>query len=177
MTHLIFDTETTGLLPALGARMKHQARIIEWGGLLVDKEGKELGELNVLINPGMPLPAVITKITGITDKDLVDQPSFPEAAPRIREMFEKADVLVAHNLPFDKSMMELDLRRAGLLEGWPWPKRLVCTVQEHVEAWGHRPKLVELYEFYFGKPLAQTHRAIDDARALKEVCVAAGVLR
>lgn len=177
MTHLIFDTETTGLVLHPRAKDGQQPRIIEWGGLLVDKEGKELGELNVLINPGMPLPAVITKITGITDNDLVGQPSFPEVAPRIREMFEKADMLVAHNLPFDKSMMELDLRRAGLLEGWPWPKHLMCTVQEHVEAWGHRPKLIELYEFYFGKPLAQTHRAIDDVRALKEVCVAAGVLR
>jgi len=37
--------------------------------------------------------------------------------------------------------------------------------------------LTELFQHYTGRPLAQSHRAIDDVRALKEICVAAGVLR
>lgn len=177
MIHLIFDTETTGLILHPAAKDELQPRIIEWGGLLVDEHGTELKELNVLINPGRPLSADITRITGLTDADLADQPPFSAVAGQLKEMFAEADVLIAHNLPFDHTMMELDLRRARMLESWPWPKLNVCTVQEHAEEWGHRPKLTELYEYYTGHPLAQSHRAIDDVRALKTVCIAAGVLR
>lgn len=176
MKTLIFDTETTGLVLHRKAKAELQPRIIEWGGLLVDEEGNELDSFNTLIDPGVPLPAEITKITGITEAELKGQPTFAEVAPRLRELFSEADVLIAHNLPFDSTMMKLDLGRAGLLDGWPWPKYLICTVQEHAAAWGHRPKLTELYEHYMGRPLAQTHRALDDVRALKEVCLKARVL-
>lgn len=177
MLHLIFDTETTGLILHPAAKDELQPHIIEWGGLLVDEHGTELKELNVLINPGIPIPEEITKITGITQYDIDEQPTFRGVVDAIREMFAAADVLIAHNLPFDYRMMELDLARCGLLAGWPWPRIQLCTVQEHAEEWGRRPKLKELYEHYTGHPLAQTHRAIDDVRALKEVCIAAGVLR
>lgn len=177
MTHLIFDTETTGLVLHPRAKDELQPRIIEWGGLLVDGAGNELEELDVLINPGMPLQPVITKITGITDDDLRGQPPFSAVMPLVYNMFKRADVLIAHNLPFDRRMMELELSRANALDEWPWPRIMLCTVQEHAEEWGHRPKLTELYEYYTGTRLAQSHRAIDDVRALKEVCLRAGVLR
>lgn len=177
MISLIFDTETTGLPLHPKAKPELQPHIIEWGGMLVDEEGDEIAALNFLINPGIPLPAIITKITGITPEDLVGAPRFADVSDQIREMFARADQLIAHNLPFDSSLMRFDLARAGLLEGWPWPRLNLCTVQEHAEMWGRRPKLTELYEFYMGAPLAQTHRAIDDVRALRDVCVKAGVLR
>ena len=177
MISLIFDTETTGLILHPAAKDELQPRIIEWGGLLVESDGTEVGELNILIHPGCRLPPEITKITGITEDDLRGQPKFSEVVPLLRDMFAKAGAMIAHNLPFDRGMMELDLRRAGQLAQWPWPKIGICTVQEHAEEWGRRPKLTELYEYYMGRPLAQTHRAIDDVRALKEVCLRAGVLR
>ena len=177
MTYLIFDTETTGLTLHPRAKDEFQPRIIEWGGLLVDGHGTELKELDVLINPKQPLSADITRITGLTDKDLVAAPAFAAVAKQLREFFAAADVLIAHNLPFDHTMMELELRRAHLLDDWPWPKLNMCTVQEHAEEWGYRPKLTELYSFYTGHPLAQSHRALDDVRALKAVCIAAGLLQ
>lgn len=176
MIALIFDTETTGLIPHPSAKKELRPRIIEWGGIVIDTTGKEIAELNVLINPGIPLPPEITKITGITEADLKGQPTFSEAAPLIAKMFAQANTLIAHNLPFDSTMMRNELERCGI-EKWPWPVRNLCTVQEHAEEWGHRPKLTELYEYYMGKPLAQTHRAIDDVRALKEVCVAAQIIK
>jgi len=177
MTYLIFDTETTGLTLHPRAKDEFQPRIIEWGGLLVDERGNELKELDVLINPGKPIPEHITSITGITDADVANQPPFSVAAQMLKPLFAAADVLVAHNLPFDHTMMELELRRAHLLDDWPWPKLNMCTVQEHAEEWGYRPKLTELYSFYTGHPLAQSHRALDDVRALKAVCIAAGLLQ
>jgi DNA polymerase III subunit epsilon len=177
MKHLIFDTETTGLILHPAAKDELQPHIIEWGGLLVDERGNELEELDLLINPGQAVSAEITKITGITNEDLVGQLPFSAAALIIKALFIAADVLIAHNLPFDAGMMKLDLKRVGMFEDWPWPRINICTVQEHAEEWGKRPKLTELYEHYTGRPLAQTHRALDDVRALKEVCIAAGVLR
>lgn len=177
MVHLIFDTETTGLILHPMAKDEVQPRIIEWGGMLVDEHGTELHSFNVLINPGCAIPAHITKINGITDVDVADQPHFKDIVDILRPMYSKADVLIAHNLPFDRTMMTLELARIGLLDSWPWPRTMLCTVQEHAEEWGHRPKMTELYQHYLGKPLGQTHRALDDVKALCEICIAAGVLR
>ena len=173
MIALIFDTETTGI--PRHPRAKEQPRIIEWGGALVDSDGAVLRELDLLIDPEEPLEAIITKITGLTDEALAGQPKFAEVIPQLREMFSAADAVVAHNLPFDSTLMELELARAGIAE-WPWPARQICTVQEHAEEWGRRPKLLELYEHYVGEKLEQKHRALDDVMALAAVARASGVL-
>lgn len=176
MTALIFDTETTGIPKHPAAKDSIQPRIIEWGGVLVDEHGEVLDEMELLINPGERLPEEIIKITGITDDDLIDQPRFVEVAETLRPMFAAAEMLIAHNLPFDRTMMELDLARNGITD-WPWPARNVCTVQEHAEEWGYRPNLKKLYQWYFGEPLAQSHRALDDVKALARIAHAAGVLK
>ena len=187
MITLVFDTETTGVPIHPKARMENQPRIIEWGGVLVDSRGEILEEFGTLTNPKViPInvdkrsnlidKAKIFKISGIDTDALKNYPTFEGVAPRIRSLFEKADQLIAHNLPFDKAMMDLDLKRAAITD-WPWPKIMTCTVQEHKEEWGRFPKLLELFEHYTGAPLAQTHRALDDAKALVEVCKYAGVLR
>jgi DNA polymerase III epsilon subunit-like protein len=176
MTALIFDTETTGLVKHPKAKDSVQPQIIEWGGVLVNEDGDIIAEYNTLINPGIKLPEKITKITGITDDDLIDAPIFKDVAEKIRGFFEKADHVIAHNLSFDMDMMKLEIERLGIKD-WPWPQYNTCTVQEHAEEWGRRPKLTELYKHYMGEPLAQTHRALDDVKALLEICIKAGVLR
>ena len=181
MTALIFDTETTGIPRHPLATV--QPRIIEFGGLLVDENGKILDEMNVLINPsdlavvpGLLDWAGIRRITGLTEFELRSEPEFEEVAEDIRPFFERADTMISHNLPFDYGMFRIELSRLGITD-WPFPERRICTVQEHAEEWGRRPKLTELYEYYTGQPLAQTHRALDDCKALLSVCVLAGVLK
>jgi len=46
---------------------------------------------------------------------------------------------------------------------------MICTVQEYHHLFGKRPKLTALYEHIIGRPLAQTHRALDDAMAVFEI--------
>ena len=176
MLALVFDTETTGLVKHPRAKDEVQPRIIEWGGVLYDSAAKAVvREHHVIVNPKQPLEEIITKITGLTDADLADQPEFREVLGPLREMFAAADALVAHNLPFDHNLMELELARCGE-RNWPWPRHNVCTVQEHAEEWGRRPKLLELYQHYTGEPLAQSHRALEDVMALVKVCELSGVL-
>lgn len=183
MIALLFDTETTGLPAHPSARMEVQPYIVEWGGVLVDGDLEVFQELDVIIKPGKVVKgnkrlldwAGIERISGLTRAELEAAPTFAEVVEQIRLMFAAADVLVAHNLPFDKTLMELELERLGITD-WPWPERNVCTVQEHAEEWGRRPKLTELYEYYTATKLDQKHRALDDVMALLTVCIESGVL-
>ena len=176
MKTLVFDTETTGLPHHPDAKDSVQPRIIEWGGALVDETGAVIDSYETLVNPHTKLSAKITKITGLTDEDLASAPDFGALAERVRPMFASADALLAHNLPFDSQLMAFDLNRFGLAEDWPWPSVMVCTVQEHAEEWGRRPKLTELYHYYTGETLSQKHRALDDVMALVTVARTAEVL-
>lgn len=169
MQAVIFDTETTGLPKHPDAKPEVQPRIIEFGAVIVDAaSGDVVRTVNYLINPQQPLEEIITKITGLTDADLEGQPTWEEVAPEIAALFAECGIMAAHNLPFDANMILLDNSRCGIT-GWKWPEIGLCTAQENAEIWGRRPKLLELYEHVLGKPLAQTHRASDDAAALAEI--------
>lgn len=166
---LIFDTETTGLTLHPEADLGLQPRMIEFGGVLLSlRDGSILVEASILINPGEPLTEEIVKITGITDDLLKDAPPFAAVLPQIEMLFRSAQCVVAHNLPFDRAILRGELRRANRTE-FPWPPREMCTVGLYKEAWGRNPRLAELYEFVMGRPLEQTHRALDDVKAMVEV--------
>lgn len=165
---LVFDTETTGLPLHPDAPLEKQPRIIEFGAaLLSGKTGKLIKEINILINPGIDLDPVITKITGITDADLVDQPTFKEAWGHIRAAFKAAGSTFAHNSPFDEALVNYELARLGVTD-FAWPERF-CTIALYRPDYGYDMKLTQLYERVMGKPLAQTHRALDDVRALAAI--------
>lgn len=166
---LVFDTETTGLLPHPSAPLSEHPHIIEFGAVLMSaKTGKVEEEVSILINPGVPITDEITRITGLADKDVRDAGTFMEVLPQLERVFSAAGTVVAHNLPFDRGMIRAELRCHGLVE-FPWPGKEVCTVGLYREIWGRNPKLTELYEYVMGKPLAQTHRALDDVMALVDI--------
>lgn len=166
---LVYDTETTGLTLHPDAEMRKQPRMIEFGAALLSPQtGEVVDTWNVLINPGEPLPAIITKITGITDADLVGASPFAAVLPAMRMMFERATCVMAHNLPFDRAILRGELARLDVFD-FPWPSQEICTVGLYKDHWGRNPKMTELYEFVLDKPLAQTHRALDDVMALVEI--------
>ncbi len=167
MKAVIFDTETTGLLLPSSAPLEKQPRIIELG-IAVVIDGKLASEHNWLINPEMEISAEITKITGITNEDLVGKPLFRQLLGEIEEVFGGSDYGFAHNAPFDVGMLTNELKRCGRT-GFPWPTEIICTAQEYTPMMGKRPRLINLYEYVMGRPLAQTHRASDDAMAVFEV--------
>jgi len=164
---VIFDTETTGLLMPSSVPLEKQPRIIELG-LIVVEDRVKVAEYNWLINPECQITPEITKITGITNEDLKDKPLFRELLGEIEEAFGVADYGFAHNAPFDLGMLKNELARCGRT-GFPFPKEMICTVQEYHHLFGKRPKLTALYELIIGRPLAQTHRALDDAMAVFEI--------
>lgn len=175
MSTLLFDTETSGLVKNKLVPLDNQPQIVEYYGLsledegmLLGEEGREVNHLEIgnqqfLINPGKPLSAEITRITGIDDKMVKDAPSFVDVAELIKANIEAHDAVVAHNLSFDRDMIDIEMKRCGLTVNWP---RLICTVESTIHMKGHRLSLTALHEHLFGEPFTGAHRAETDVRAL-----------
>lgn len=166
---LVFDTETTGLPLPSTAPLEKQPKITDLA-VIRYVDGVEVSRHEWLFNVEEPLTPEITKITGLTDEDLKDKPTFKELLPEIKEAFKEADFLYAHNANFDVTLMKFALQRCEC-EDFPWPKETVCTVSAFHHLFGRRAKLIELYHKVLEKELDQKHRAMADAEALAEILV------
>lgn len=164
---IVYDTETTGLVGPAPLALDKQPYIIEfYGSKLNDKTLEQEDELHFLANPGFSLPEVIVKITGITDKDLVDKPGFVANYPALARFFFGQFSMAAHNLEFDAQMLEFELTRIAKQFRFPWPPRRICTVEASYSINNRRMKNTELYELATGKKLTGAHRAKNDVLAL-----------
>lgn len=182
MLFSIFDTETSGLTKHPEASIDDQPRIIEFGGIITD--GKSvLEQLEFKCNPGVPLEAVITKITGLTDADLKDKPPFRSYQEDLRNYFSKTRGRIAHNLSFDRDLLHYDCERAGLTladigyyTDSPGGSTTIeiCTVEQSFFEYGRAMKLQELIEIVKGE-YVQRHRALDDVLQLFDVAKFLGV--
>ena len=143
MKALVFDNETTGLLRHLDVALSKQPKVIEFGAHIIDENYEVIHTLEVLINPEEPLEPIITKITGLVDEDLADKPIFEKVQKKIRKFITKADCAFAHNMPFDKGVLDCEFQRLGKNPDFGWPNQLFCTVQMNVAHYGYRVKLVQ----------------------------------
>jgi DNA polymerase-3 subunit alpha (Gram-positive type) len=168
MTILIFDLETTGLLLPSCSEKTMQPRIIEIGAIKLNARLDIVGELSQLINPEIEISKKITKITGITNKQVEGSPTFLEFLPQLKEFFEDVDMLIAHNASFDMGVLNSELERIEC-KNFQAPKKIICTVLEYQHLFGGYVKLKDLYKHVLGVELHQTHRALDDCRALYEI--------
>ena len=169
---ILFDTETTGLKEVSTVPLDQQPRIIEFAALRLDGETlKEKAHLHFLINPGkgISLSSEIVKITGLRDSDLKGQPPFAGRYSTIVDFFLGERVLVAHNLPFDRDMVAMELMRLGRPYQFPWPPVHHCTAELTQGITGKYMKQEDLYKHYLGRSANQTHRALDDVRQLAEI--------
>jgi DNA polymerase III epsilon subunit-like protein len=167
MISIVLDTETTGLLLPKGADLEKQPRIIELAFARLE-HGKVVSQHEWLIDPECEIGEKITKITGIKQEDLEGKPKFREILADVEEAIAGADVLIAHNAPFDSGMLANELARCART-GFPWPTSVMCTVQEFYHLKGRRLKLGDLYELKLGKKMESAHRAMGDVMALVEI--------
>lgn len=189
MKSIIFDTETTGF-PTHD--VETQPYIIELGAIFIDDDGSIIRTISQLLNPGDriwdsktksftdQIPPAASKVNGITKDMLVDKPTFGECFILFCEFFYGADMLIAHNAPFDVKLLKCELQRVdnakassdSFINLFPMPPTIIDTIQEYKHILGGKwPKMTELYEKIMGKKLEQTHRALDDCNALHEILV------
>ena len=105
---IAFDTETTGL------DWDKDDRIIELGAVELINHVPTGKTFQTYINPGRSVSDATIRITGITDDDLKDQPSFehPTIVDAFLDFIGDA-ILVAHNAKFDRGFLNMELERCG----------------------------------------------------------------
>ena len=124
MRTLVLDTETTALIKNKLQPLDRQPRIIEFFALSLDSAGEELDTFSYLFNPGIKIEDKITEITGIKQEMLDDQKPFSSIAQHILEVIEVHDEIVAHNMSYDKAVIDFEMKRLGKKVRWP---ELICT--------------------------------------------------
>ena len=103
--YVVFDLETTGF-------SAKSDKIIEIGAVKVEN-GKIIDRFSTFVNPEIPIPFRIEKLTSINDEMVIDAPKIEEILPKFME-FCKDSVMVAHNSDFDMSFIEANCKRQDL---------------------------------------------------------------
>ena len=158
---VVFDLETTGLDLV-------KARIIQISYIKVYPDGKEERE-NKLINPEEPIPPFITQLTGVTDDDVKDQPTFKEIAPKLAETFTGCDFAGFNSNGYDIPLLAEEFLRAGV--DFDFAK---CRMIDAMNIFRkmERRNLASAYKFYCGRKMEddyEAHRADQDTEATYRV--------
>src|SRR5919109_3452461 len=114
---VVLDLETTGGSPT-------GDRITEVGAVKV-RGGEVLGTFHTLVDPEVPIPPLISALTGITDGMVADAEPIQVVLPCLLEFLGGA-VLVAHNAAFDWRFLQANLERHGYQR---LTNRVVCTAR------------------------------------------------
>ena len=158
---LVLDTETTGLNVSDGAR------VWEVGWAEVDK--LELGASGRwIIDPGIPVPDIVQKLTRMDPKELEGQPSFADIADKLISKMEVADLVIAYNSPFDRGMLDNEFGLVG--------KRMPEKLWLDPLVWVRRIKGLGNYKLatmaqHFKVELVGAHRAETDAVATAKIAI------
>jgi len=158
---VILDLETTGT-------WVEKDRIIEIGMIRCLPDGKqEIYERR--INPGMPIPAQVTDITGIKDEDVKEAPYFREVASEIIDFLKGVDIAGFNVERFDLPLLVRELKEAG--HGFDWNNRKIYDAQKiyHIH---EKRDLTAAYKFYCNEDLKDAHSALADSKATLDVLAA-----
>lgn len=173
---VVFDTETTGLTKNRTVKLDKQPEVIEFYARLVDLDkGREpLREYHTLIRPVVEWPMTDYTIretkTKLSNELLKDAPRFSEVADTIVEFLaHPAPGNLAHNLSFDRDMIEIELER--LKRKIEWPIIGICTVEQTIHLRGRRMNQTALHQYLFAKDFINAHRADADGEALTNIAV------
>lgn len=183
MKTLFIDTETQHL-PDMNKRARDpsQPHIVQFAGIQYIN-GVESASVCHLVHPdGWTIPPETTAIHGITNEmaaanGIVEQ----HIAERFLSLMRDSDLLVGHNISFDKFIMRIACRRFDLItdqhDAWWKAFPTFCTMREMTNIcqipgarFGYKwPKLHEAYSHAFGKSLEGAHDALVDVRACSEL--------
>jgi DNA polymerase-3 subunit epsilon len=186
---LFFDTETTGFFnDRLPVDDSSQPYIVQLAAQLCRDNGDVVSGFNFIIDPGIAdgvvIPEGASNVHGITDAIAVQFGVSSEfALSCFVHMYQRADLVCAHNIKFDKFVTETAIaRHYGQVK--PLNKPLYCTMEaateivnlpptERMLAAGlnkpKAPKLEECIRHFFDEKLSGAHDAMVDVEACRRV--------
>ena len=151
-TLIALDLETTGTNSS-------RDKIIEVGAVKF-RGGDEIDTLSVLVNPKRKLSSFIVNLTGITQSDVDEAPSWSDVKPRVNEFISGLPI-IGHNVGFDASF----LRTHGV-----YPEKLYDTMAMAEIALPGGPEYgLERLSQRFGFTHDNPHRALSDAMATRDL--------
>ena len=158
---IVFDLETTGLDFI-------RDRIIQISYIKVSPDGTEERE-NLFVNPEKPIPHEVVELTGITNDDVKDAPTFKALAPQLSEKFNGCDFAGYNSNHFDIPMLAEEFLRAGI--DFDFSKVRLIDAQTIFHKMERR-NLAAAYKFYCGRKMEEdftAHRADEDTEATYRV--------
>jgi DNA polymerase-3 subunit epsilon len=184
---LVVDTETDGLVKNhLPATDPGQPHLVQLGLVLMTDLGQAVATVELIVKPeGYAIPDAAARVHGITtDVALACGVPLRIACAVYTNLRALADVVVAHNWEFDRTVLAAAIARTGATPAHPGPASWSCTMQlalpvlalpptERMRAAGfnkHKPpSLTECVKFFFDEDLVDAHSALADARACARV--------
>ena len=158
---VIFDLETTGLDLV-------KDRIIQISFIKVYPDGKE-ERGDELINPERHIEPIITQLTGISDEDVKDKPTFKQIAQQLNDQFTGCDFAGFNSNHFDIPLLAEEFLRAGIDFDFSMCRLIdACSIFRKME----RRNLAAAYKFYCGRKMEEdfeAHRADQDTEATYRV--------
>lgn len=158
---VFFDLETTGVNIATD-------RIVEISILKVFPNGNKESK-TWLVNPEMEIPKESSEIHGITNEQVVTEPTFKELAKKVNEMVAGCDLAGFNSNRFDIPLLAEELMRAGIDFDMKNRKAIDVQVIFHKK---EQRTLGAGYQFYCGKELEGAHGAEADTNATYEILLA-----
>jgi DNA polymerase-3 subunit epsilon len=158
---VIFDLETTGLDLV-------RDRIIQISYIKLLPSGEELRG-NELINPERPIPQEVVTLTGISNDDVKDKPTFKQLGQKLAEIFTGSDFAGFNSNHFDIPLLAEEFLRAGI--DFDFSKCRLIDVQTIFHKMERR-NLAAAYKFYCGRKMEEdfeAHRADQDTEATYRV--------
>ncbi len=153
----VVDLETTGATPGF-------SKITEIGAVRLEA-GREVDTFSALVNPGVPIPAMITGITGIDDETVAGAPPIDAVLPKFVD-FASHSVLVAHNAQFDLGFLDYEL---GRLRGQTFPRPALDTLRLARKLCPQQRCSLSALAYRFDTRVKPAHRALRDAQATAEL--------
>ena len=105
---IFLDLETTGFDPV-------KDKIIEFAAVKVNDSFEGTNTLEFLVNPECSIPPIVSQITKIFDKDVLESKPFETHIEEVKK-FVGDDIIIGHNIRFDLSF----LQERGLCESNPF---------------------------------------------------------
>jgi DNA polymerase-3 subunit epsilon len=154
LSYTIFDTETTGLNPREGDK------IISIGAFrIVNMRLLQQERFDHLVNPERSIPSDSTRVHGIDNQMVSDQPTIDVVLPAFHR-FAEDTILVAHNAAFDMRMLQMVEKHTGVKFINPVMDTLLLSAVVHPLQDDHS---LEAIAMRLGVEISHRHSAIGDA--------------